>query len=251
LSTAIHLLEELAVIGARIESAGDRIILRAGATAIPAGLVGRVREAKSELLATLMCVVPVGTSHAQKEWTGSEAELVAPSDWFQHGASLVEGETGLGEPCVAIASAADLALVQWGDAEDERAAIVEYDRGVPRDWAEGFARLDCAKPPADVSSHRWRLFIDDCGRFLDEGWAHCAMSLGWRALDLFGCDRERPFARLDHAGLLWLIDGRKLVALTANTATIETATGVRQTYYRRPAEPGAVVLAWQVEPMAD
>jgi hypothetical protein len=135
------------------------------------------------------------------------------------------------------------------DSEEERAGIVEYDGGAPRDWAEVFARLDCAKPPADVPVPRWRLFIDDCRRFLDE-WADRAMALGWHALDLFGCDRERPFARLDHAGLLWLIEGRNLIVLTTNTATIETASGVRQTYYRRPAEPGAV-LAWQVEPAAD
>ena len=32
---------------------GDRLILRAGSTAIPAGLVRRVREAKAELLVTL------------------------------------------------------------------------------------------------------------------------------------------------------------------------------------------------------
>ena len=29
----------------------------------------------------------------------------------------------------------------WADAEEERAAIVEYDTGAPRAWAEGFARL--------------------------------------------------------------------------------------------------------------
>src|SRR5262249_36170776 len=35
------------------EPAGDRLILRAGPTAIPAALVSRVREAKADLLATL------------------------------------------------------------------------------------------------------------------------------------------------------------------------------------------------------
>jgi hypothetical protein len=59
----------------------------------------------------------------------------------------------------------------WTDAEEERAAIVEYDTGAPRAWAEGFARLDPNNAPADVPSRRWLLFIDDCGRFLDGGWA--------------------------------------------------------------------------------
>ena len=53
MSAARDLLDDLAVIGATIEPAGDRLILRAGATAIPAPLVGRVRRAKTDLLAIL------------------------------------------------------------------------------------------------------------------------------------------------------------------------------------------------------
>ena len=52
---------------------------------------------------------------------------------------------------------------------EERAAIVEYGAAVPRSWAEGFARLDPARPPADVPLRRWQQFIDDVGRFLDTG----------------------------------------------------------------------------------
>jgi hypothetical protein len=52
--TAAHdLLADLDLIGARLEPAGDRLILRAGSKAIPAALVRRVREAKADLLATL------------------------------------------------------------------------------------------------------------------------------------------------------------------------------------------------------
>jgi hypothetical protein len=40
---------------------------------------------------------------------------------------------------------------------------------------------------------------------------------------------------------------RKLVALTHNTAVIETPTGARQTYHRRSAETTDVVLAWELE----
>ena len=134
----------------------------------------------------------------------------------------------------------------WGDAEEERAAILEYDAGAPRDWAEALARLDPAQRPAGVSPSRWLQFIDDCGRFLDAGWADRAAALGWGPLDLFGCDRDCPFARIDHAGLLWLLNGHKLVALTRDTATIETSTGARQTYYRRSIEAGRVVLAWEI-----
>src|SRR5262249_18035368 len=67
----------------------------------------------------------------------------------------------------------------WTDAHDERAAIVEHDGAAPRAWAEGFARLDLSKPPADVPPKRWLRFIDDYGRFLDGGWAARAAALGW------------------------------------------------------------------------
>jgi hypothetical protein len=69
--------------------------------------------------------------------------------------------------------------------------------------------------------------------------------LGWGAHDLFGCDHDRPFARIDQAGLLWLLNGNKLVALTEDTAGIATPTGARQTYRRRPGAPGRV-LAWEL-----
>ena len=46
MSVARNLLDDLAVIGATIKPAGDRLILRAGRTAIPAALVSRVRAGK-------------------------------------------------------------------------------------------------------------------------------------------------------------------------------------------------------------
>jgi hypothetical protein len=41
----------------------------------------------------------------------------------------------------------DRALATWGEAEAERAAIVEHDGRTPRGWAEGFARLDADRTP--------------------------------------------------------------------------------------------------------
>jgi hypothetical protein len=53
MTVARNLLEDLAVIGATIKPAGDRLILRAGRIAIPAELVSRIRAAKADLLTTL------------------------------------------------------------------------------------------------------------------------------------------------------------------------------------------------------
>ena len=68
---------------------------------------------------------------------------------------------------------------------EERAAIVEHDGGAPREWAEGFARLDAATPPKGFDLGRWRQLIDDGGRFLDR-WALTAAECGWSATDVFG-----------------------------------------------------------------
>ncbi len=134
----------------------------------------------------------------------------------------------------------------WTDTHQERAAIAEYDGGAPRAWAEALARLDPARPPRDVSAKRWQRFIDDCGRFLDGGWAARAAALGWGPLHLFGCDRKRPFARLDHLGLLWELNGGRLVELRRDRAIIEIRNGARLCYRRRPLEVGRVVLAWEL-----
>jgi len=140
----------------------------------------------------------------------------------------------------------DAAEPTWGEAEEERAAIVEHDGCAPRAWAEALARLDPNNPPGDVPARRWLRFIDDCGRFLDGGGVERAAAFGWGPLDLFGCDRERPFARVEHMGLLWLLNGGSIVELHKDHAVIETVGGARQTYRRRPVEVGRVVLAWEL-----
>jgi hypothetical protein len=136
----------------------------------------------------------------------------------------------------------------WTEAYEERAAIIEHDGGAPKDWAEALARLDPSKPPADVPPRRWLAFVDDCGRFLDGGWAKRAAACGWGPLDLFGCDRERPFARIDHMGLLWLLNGGTVVELHRDRAIIAMSAGARQTFRRRPVDIGYVVLAWELAP---
>jgi hypothetical protein len=96
-------------------------------------------------------------------------------------------------------------------------------------------------PPA-----RWRRFVDDARWFLDSPLCPIAATFGWGSLDLFGCDRDRPFARIDDAGLLWLLNGENLIALTEFTATIKIGTGARQTYRRKVPQPSRV-LAWELE----
>ena len=130
--------------------------------------------------------------------------------------------------------------------KEGRAAIIGYDGGAQRPSAEALARLDSNKPLGDVPPRRWLRFIEDYCHFLDGGWAARATALGWGPLDLFGCDRERPFARVDHLGLLWLLKGGTIVELHRDRATLNTESGVRQIYRRRPVEVGRVVLVWEL-----
>jgi len=141
--------------------------------------------------------------------------------------------------------AVPLAVPSWGEAEEERAAIIEHEGKIPRSWVEGFAWLHPDHPPGDVPLKRWRRFIDDVGIFLDR-WAAHAAALGWGPFDLFGCDRDRTFARIGYAGLLWLVNGDRLVELNRHQAVIERWTGAQQTYRRKPVAIGDVVLAWEL-----
>jgi hypothetical protein len=138
----------------------------------------------------------------------------------------------------------------WSDTEDERAAIIEIDGGAPRDWAEALTRLDPTKPPGDVSPKRWLQFVDDCSRFVDDGWAQRALDLGWTPYELFGCDRLRPIERVDRAGLLWLLDGRKVRALSADRAVIAVDRGQSLTFYKRRHETGQI-LAWELASLTE
>jgi hypothetical protein len=138
---------------------------------------------------------------------------------------------------------------QWDGEREERAAIAEYCGGAPRAWAEALARLDPDKTPDTVPLQQWRTFVDDCGSFLDDGWAARADALGWSPYNLFGCDRRRPFARLDHQGLLWILKGRRLVELRGDAAVIETESGAQLTFRRTlPSDPKCVVLPWELAP---
>jgi len=118
------------------------------------------------------------------------------------------------------------------DDRAERAALVEFGAGAPRHWADCFAALDVGRPPKGVSPNRWREVLDDGGRFLDR-WAVVADGLGWSALDLFGAHPTAPGARYDQMGLVWLIGGGEVIAITSDSARIKPPSGAVQTYCRK------------------
>jgi hypothetical protein len=77
MNIAHNLLDDLTGIGATIEPAGDRLILRAGPTAIPATLVSRIRRAKRELMAALVARKDSGALRTDDDHR-REKEIAAP-----------------------------------------------------------------------------------------------------------------------------------------------------------------------------
>ena len=98
--------------------------------------------------------------------------------------------------------------------------------------------------PDFVETRRWRQAVGDGQQFL-ASWSEQANAFGWTARELFGLHTapERPAAnysrlsRYDETGLIWLLRGRLVVALTATTAAIQGAT--QNPYVSQAGQAGA------------
>jgi hypothetical protein len=113
--------------------------------------------------------------------------------------------------------------------------------GSPAKWHAILAELEGKNCPERISPDRWQEVISDAETFLAR-WGSAAHSLGWTALDLFGVHPTAPAARFDVMGLLLLVQGGAVVALTADAATIRRKTGALLTC-RRPVAPGAILIS--------
>jgi hypothetical protein len=103
-------------------------------------------------------------------------------------------------------------------------------------------------PPPTYPARAWQQLITDAERFLDD-WAAQAAALGWPAWELFGCHCRAPWGRIQGMGLVLLLHGDQLAALTASEAVIRRPTGAHQTWRRRAADllPAAErCLVWEL-----
>ncbi len=163
---------------------------------------------------------------------------------FSRGAEADEKESAL----AASDGAPTREAPERGDFQEDRAAIIEHDANLPREWADGFARLCTIPRPAAVTPERWTQVINDAGKFCDR-WAAKAAALGWQTLDVFGCHHAKPDARLDAAGLVWLICGNEVVAIGPDAVILRTHSGASHTIRPRTvaAEGALRVAAWELE----
>jgi hypothetical protein len=127
------------------------------------------------------------------------------------------------------------------DINDKSPPFGRIDRlcRTPSDLVEALRELE-RRCPNFVVPTRWQQAVKDGRRFLSR-WSDQAEALGWTPADLFGlheplAEPHPSYSRLsryDCTGLVWLLDGRSVVALTAETATIKAHSGSILTYRRR------------------
>jgi hypothetical protein len=106
-----------------------------------------------------------------------------------------------------------------------------------------------ARCPDLVPVDRWQQALADGKTFLSR-WGDQAQALGWTAKDLFGLltvpEHAKPIfnrlSRYDETGLIWLLDGRRVVALTEGTAAIQNPASGSVTMYRRFDKPALGTL---------
>jgi hypothetical protein len=131
-------------------------------------------------------------------------------------------------------------VISWGlekhyrDDRQNRQNLV----AAPFPSAEALSELE-RECPDYVEAERWRQCLIDAQRFLAE-WGKQAEGLGWTSRDLFGLAPvpDKPGAnfqrlsRYDLTGLIWLLRGDSVIALTETTAAIRHAAGHITTYRR-------------------
>ena len=106
-----------------------------------------------------------------------------------------------------------------------------------------------------VEASRWQRAVDDSRQFLAV-WGAQAHALGWTTSELFGLhpvpDKLHPsfqrLSRYDSTGLIWLLGGRPVVALTDTEAAIQGATSV--IVYRKQRKPALGPLGDSLDDLA-
>jgi hypothetical protein len=107
---------------------------------------------------------------------------------------------------------------------------------IPARWIQGIVRLGGLPPAPNYPTPAWQQLIVDAQGFL-ERWGAQAARLNWQDWELFGCHHVAPWGRIQGMGLVLLLRGRELAALTESEAAIRTASGARNTYRRKPQDP--------------
>lgn len=121
-------------------------------------------------------------------------------------------------------------------AEGRTAAPIE---GEPPEWYAILAELKERENPDWMSPDKWEMLLADAEHFLIR-WSRTAAAMGWTALDLFGVHPTRPAARFDVMGLLLLLQGSEVIALSTESASFRRPSGA-DLRFSRPATGGVLL----------
>ncbi len=125
-----------------------------------------------------------------------------------------------------------------------RVVLLAVPDGAPEEWVQGVGDLMVMPPHPAWSDEGWKTLQGDALRFIQD-WAGQARRLGWAAADLFGAHPIKPTVRFDCMGLVPLLRGRAVLALTDDSAAIKTASGGSLTFRQRAAPPAEQCLVWE------
>jgi len=165
---------------------------------------------------------------------------------FDRGAG--SGPIGANGPIVTVGTGA----VGAAGAAHLNVAVVEcLHANLPTEWIDGLAKLGEMSCPFSVQPNRWRRLNVDAARFV-VAWGASAAALGWETLDLFGCHPLAPDQRYDYMGIVWLLTGASVAAVSADSMAMRTKSGAKQTVYRPrlPLGDGRVPI-WSLNTRAD
>ena len=118
--------------------------------------------------------------------------------------------------------------------------------GIPTEWAQGAIKLRSMAGPTDINAERWRVILADAAAFMERFAAQAAV-LGWITAEIWGVHRIAPLQRLDAAGLVVLLRGREIAALTEDRATIRTPTGKFLSFRRADVDTRGQRLLWEAD----
>jgi hypothetical protein len=135
----------------------------------------------------------------------------------------------------------DFQICPWGPPKAPKAPKVSADNTIGL-LHRVLNTLDSGCPE-HVEPERWRQAVEDGRRFL-ASWGAQAQALGWTTRELFGlhtppdkpAPKYRRLSRYGETGLIWLLEGREVIALTQETAAIRWPSG-SVTVYRKSNKP--------------
>jgi hypothetical protein len=160
-------------------------------------------------------------------------------------ADVAEKDIGSSDTVVSHAGVADVATP---DATPETAVFCGSQGGSTSsvasvasvaNWKLGIELMANGRRPEGMQERAWRELVMDA-RILLQNWGPDLVELGWTTLEVFGVNPNWRHRRLDVPGLAYLLRGRPVEAIDADTALIRANRVDTMTFQRRLIAAGGV-----------